>query len=48
LLDADKDGLVTQAELPEGHPLRSHFSMADKNRDGKLDRGEFDALVKMQ
>jgi len=48
LLDADKDGLVTQAELPKGHPVRFHFSMADKNRDGKLDRGEFDALVKMQ
>ena len=47
-LDADKDGHVTRAELPKEHPLRAHFLMADKNRDGKLDRAEFGALVKMQ
>jgi len=47
-LDADKDGHVTPAELPGEHPLRAHFSMADKNRDGKLDPSEFGALVEMQ
>lgn len=47
-LDADKDGHVSLAELPQGHPLRDHFSMADRNRDGKLDRREFSALVRMQ
>ncbi len=47
-LDANKDGHVSLTELPQGHPMRDHFSMADRNRDGKLDRREFAALVRMQ
>lgn len=47
-LDADKDGHVSLDELPQGHPMRDHFSMSDRNRDGKLDRREFAALVRMQ
>lgn len=47
-LDADNDGFVTRSELPAGHPLVAHFSMADRSRDGKLDPREFTALVGMQ
>lgn len=47
-LDTDRDGRVGLAELPQGHPLRGHFPMADGNRDGALDRGEFDVLLRMQ
>lgn len=47
-LDADKDGFVAKSELPKGHPLAAHFSMADRSRDGKLDRREFKMLVGMQ
>lgn len=47
-LDADKDGHVSLAELPQSHPMRDHFTMADRSRDGKLDRREFAALVRMQ
>lgn len=47
-LDADKDGFVGKSELPAGHPLAGHFSMADRSRDGKLDRREFKALLGMQ
>ena len=47
-LDADGDGFVTKQELPAGHPLLAHFSMADRSRDGKLDAREFKALVGMQ
>ncbi len=48
LLDADRDGFVAKSELPSGHPLAGHFSMADRSRDGKLDRREFKALLGMQ
>jgi len=47
-LDADGDGFVAKSELPAGHPLLAHFSMADRSRDGKLDTREFKALVGMQ
>lgn len=47
-LDKDKDGFVSKSELPEGHPLADHFSMADRNRDGKLDSREFKVLIRMQ
>ena len=47
-LDADKDGFIAKSELPAGHPLAGHFSMADRSRDGKLDRREFKMLIGMQ
>ena len=47
-LDADKDGFIVKAELPAKHPLADHFSMADRSRDGKLDKREFKLLVGMQ
>ena len=47
-LDTDKDGFVAKSELPAGHPLAGHFSMADRSRDGKLDRREFKMLLGMQ
>ncbi|MBP6797496.1 MAG: hypothetical protein KA124_05320 [Luteimonas sp.] len=47
-LDADRDGFIAKSELPSGHPLAGHFSMADRSRDGRLDRREFKALLGMQ
>ncbi len=47
-LDADKDGYLVKTDLPAKHPLVEHFAMADANRDGRLDRSEFAALVGMQ
>ncbi|MFT4257940.1 MAG: hypothetical protein QM599_13450 [Pseudoxanthomonas sp.] len=46
-LDADKDGLLGRPEIPADHPLLEHFSMADKNRDGKLDKREFKLVLSM-
>lgn len=46
-LDKNRDGFVSEAELPERHPLRPHFGMGDKNRDGKLDRKEFAGAMSM-
>ncbi|KAF1720725.1 EF-hand domain-containing protein [Pseudoxanthomonas wuyuanensis] len=39
-LDANQDGFISKSELAK-HPLLAHFSMADKNKDGKLDKQEF-------
>lgn len=47
-LDTDQDGRIGLAEFPRAHPLHGHFSMADGNRDGALDRREFDVLLRMQ
>ncbi len=46
-LDTDKDGFISKTELPAKHPLLPHFGMVDKNRDGKLDRKEFEVASKM-
>ena len=46
-LDTDKDGFISKSELPAKHPLLPHFGMVDKNRDGKLDRKEFEVASKM-
>ncbi|MFT3756734.1 MAG: hypothetical protein QM769_12500 [Pseudoxanthomonas sp.] len=46
-LDSDKDGLLSRAEIPANHPLLEHFSMADKSRDGKLDKREFKLALSM-
>ena len=46
-LDTDKDGLVAKSELSPEHPLLPHFGMVDKDKDGKLDRKEFEVASKM-
>ncbi|MPT47519.1 MAG: hypothetical protein E2598_03755 [Sphingobium sp.] len=45
--DKNKDGFVTKAELPAKHPLLDHFDMADKDRDGKLNKRELGIALKM-
>ena len=45
-LDTDKNGLLSKAELAK-HPMAAHAAMVDANRDGNLDRKEFEALQKM-
>lgn len=45
-LDIDKNGLLSKTELAK-HPMAAHAAMVDANRDGNLDRKEFEALQKM-
>jgi hypothetical protein len=42
LLDSDNDGWVSRTEAESVPDLAKHFDRYDLNRDGKLDRGEFD------
>lgn len=42
-LDGNRDGFIAKSELPAKHPLRAHFDMLDKNKDGRLDAKEFQA-----
>lgn len=44
--DLNKDGKLTKVEL-KTHPKLAHWSMADTNKDGALDRKEFAALEAM-
>jgi hypothetical protein len=44
--DANKDGFLSKAELAK-HPMAAHASMADTDKDGRLNRAEFAALQKM-
>jgi len=41
LLDADNDGIVTLAEALKG--VGEHFDAVDQNKDGVLDKAEFDS-----
>ena len=41
MLDADRDGVVTLAEALKG--VGEHFDAVDQNKDGVLDRSEFDS-----
>jgi Ca2+-binding EF-hand superfamily protein len=45
-LDTDKNGVLSKAELAR-HPMAAHAAMVDANRDGSLDRKEFEALQRM-
>ena len=45
-LDINKDGFLSKAELAK-HPMAAHAGMVDADKDGKLNRSEFDALQKM-
>lgn len=40
-LDANGDGVISQEEGSKMKGLTERFQTADKNKDGKLDRGEF-------
>lgn len=40
-LDANGDGVISQEEATKMKGLSERFQAADKNKDGKLDRGEF-------
>jgi len=45
--DKNKDGFITRNEIPDGNALLEHFDMADRNRDGKLEKREFGIALKM-
>jgi hypothetical protein len=42
--DTDADGLLTREEAPAG-PARQHFHYMDANRDGRLDRAEYETIA---
>jgi Ca2+-binding EF-hand superfamily protein len=44
-LDGDGDGLITRGEAAKIPGVAERFAKFDANRDGKLDRSEFAALV---
>jgi len=44
-LDFDRDGRVSLAEAAGNADLIKGFDRADRNRDGKLTRREYDALL---
>lgn len=44
-LDGDSDGFVTRTEAAKMAGIADRFAKFDANRDGKLDRAEFAALV---
>ena len=44
-LDADQDGFVTKAEAAKIPGVAQRFDRFDANKDGKLDRNEFAALI---
>ena len=41
MLDADRDGIVTLAEALKG--VGQHFDVVDQNKDGSLDKAEFES-----
>jgi hypothetical protein len=47
-LDLDGDGVISKAEAAGNATLITRFDRADRNRDGKLNRKEYDALAKMK
>jgi len=48
VLDLDGDGQVSKAEAAGNATLITRVDRADRNRDGKLSRKEYDALAKMK
>lgn len=44
-LDADGSGAISKAEAVKLKGLPERFQSADKNKDGKLDKAEFTAVV---
>ena len=47
-LDTNKDGSIQRAEIAAHADLAAKFKAADKDRDGKLSRSEYDAMIKAQ
>lgn len=43
-LDANRDGQITLDEAKKSPEVKSKFTQADANKDGKLDAAEFAAL----
>ena len=43
-LDTNRDGQITLDEAKKSPELKSNFTQADANKDGKLDAAEFAAL----
>lgn len=41
--DADKDGLLSESEFPDG-PVRSRFTIVDADKDGKVTQAEYEAM----
>jgi Ca2+-binding EF-hand superfamily protein len=46
-LDSNRDGQITLDEAKKSPGLKSNFTQADANKDGKLDAAEFSALEVM-
>ena len=46
-LDADGDGLLTLAEASGSEHIVTRFHRADRNKDGKLSRAEYQRLDKL-
>jgi len=46
-LDANADGRLTRDEL-KGSPLLQRFNEIDTNRDGQIDRREFEAFLRKE
>jgi outer membrane protein assembly factor BamB len=44
--DADKNGLLSEAEFPAG-PLRDRFTIIDADKDGQVTQAEYDAMRAM-
>ena len=40
-LDKNKDGKLTQDEVPVDNPLAAHFAMLDTDKNGSLSKAEF-------
>lgn len=43
-LDQNKDGMVSEHEVPAGSPLRQNWNSADRDASGAIDRAEFSAF----
>lgn len=41
-LDKNRDGRLSESEVPAEHPLATHFDMLDSNKDGSVSKAEFD------